>query len=69
MIETQMAVKAKQVTELENQAEYLKQMDPDKVEEIVAKKSVVESRFSKLKDPLVLRYIFFYYSIIRLALY
>ncbi|XP_021945798.1 spectrin beta chain isoform X7 [Folsomia candida] len=55
MIETQMAVKAKQVTELENQAEYLKQMDPDKVEEIVAKKSTVESRFSKLKDPLVQR--------------
>jgi spectrin beta len=55
MIETQMAVKAKQVTELENQAEYLKQMDPDKVEEIVSKKSIVESRFSKLKDPLVMR--------------
>lgn len=55
MIETQMAVKAKQVTELENQAEYLRQMDPDKVEEIVAKKSVVESRFDKLKEPLVVR--------------
>ncbi len=59
MIETQMAVKAKQVTELENQAEYLKQMDPDKVEEIVAKKSVVENRFSKLKDPLLLRFVQF----------
>ncbi|ODM93367.1 Spectrin beta chain, partial [Orchesella cincta] len=55
MIETQMAVKAKQVTELENQAEYLRQIDPDKVEEIVAKKSVVESRFDKLKEPLVVR--------------
>lgn len=55
MIETQMAVKAKQVTELENQAEYLRQMDPDKVEEIVAKKSVVEDRFGKLKEPLVVR--------------
>ena len=52
MIETHMAVKAKQVTELESQAEYLRQMDPDKVEEIVAKKSVVENRFDKLKAPL-----------------
>ena len=50
-----MAVKAKQVTELESQAEYLRQMDPDKVEDIVAKKTVVESRFGKLKTPLETR--------------
>jgi len=50
-----MAVKAKQVTELESQAEILRQMDPNKVEEIQTKKSVVESRFGKLKDPLNVR--------------
>jgi spectrin beta len=55
MIETQMAVKAKQVNELENQAQHLQQMDPDKGEEIVAKKTVVESRFDKLKAPLEAR--------------
>jgi len=55
MIETQMAVKAKQVTELESQAQHLQQMDPDKGEEIVAKKSIVESRFGKLQAPLLER--------------
>ncbi len=55
MIETQMAVKAKQVTELESQAQHLQQMDPEKGEEIVAKKSIVEDRFGKLQKPLLAR--------------
>lgn len=46
MIETQMAVKAQQVTELKSQADYLKKMDPDKEEEIVVKKSYVEERYA-----------------------
>ncbi|CAB3255875.1 unnamed protein product [Arctia plantaginis] len=55
MIETQMAVKAKQVTELETQAEYLQKTVPDKMEEIKEKKSKVEERFEQLKAPLLVR--------------
>ncbi|PSN56235.1 Spectrin beta chain [Blattella germanica] len=39
MIETQMAVKAKQVTELETQAEYLQRTAPEKMDEIQYKKT------------------------------
>lgn len=53
MIETQMAVKAKQVTELETQAEYLQKTVPDKIEEIKEKKKSVEQRFEQLKAPLL----------------
>ncbi|XP_050537659.1 spectrin beta chain isoform X3 [Daktulosphaira vitifoliae] len=55
MIETQMAVKAKQVGELETQAEYLKKTVPEKVELIIPKKVKVEERFEQLKEPLKLR--------------
>ncbi|XP_042895897.1 spectrin beta chain [Parasteatoda tepidariorum] len=55
MIETQMAVKAQQVTELKSQAEYLKKMDPAKEDEIVVKKSYVEDRFQRLQAPLLER--------------
>ncbi|KPI92466.1 Spectrin beta chain [Papilio xuthus] len=55
MIETQMAVKAKQVTELETQAEYLQKTVPDKMEEIKEKKKTVEQRFEQLKAPLLER--------------
>ncbi|KAL1138874.1 hypothetical protein AAG570_008936 [Ranatra chinensis] len=55
MIETQMAVKAKQVSELETQAVYLERTVPDKMEEIIQKKSQVEQRFELLKEPLLLR--------------
>ncbi|GBP22289.1 Spectrin beta chain [Eumeta japonica] len=53
MIETQMAVKAKQVTELETQAEYLQKTVPDKMDEIKEKKKAVEQRFEQLKAPLL----------------
>ncbi|KAF9819116.1 hypothetical protein SFRURICE_000781 [Spodoptera frugiperda] len=53
MIETQMAVKAKQVTELETQAEYLQKTVPDKMDEIKEKKKSVEQRFEQLKAPLL----------------
>lgn len=55
MIETQMAVKAKQVSDLESQAEYLQRTVPEKMEEIVVKKAKVEERFQQLKQPLVER--------------
>lgn len=57
MIETQMAVKARQVSDLETQATILEkaQAEPEKIEEIKQKKSAVEERFQKLKEPLVMR--------------
>ncbi|XP_032787787.2 spectrin beta chain isoform X4 [Daphnia magna] len=55
MIETQMAIKAQQVSELGAQAEYLERMTPEKVEDIQQKKEAVERRFDELKAPLVRR--------------
>ncbi|XP_077282982.1 spectrin beta chain isoform X2 [Arctopsyche grandis] len=55
MIETQMAVKARQVTDLETQAQYLQRTVPDKMDDIKVKKSAVEQRFEQLKAPLVQR--------------
>ncbi|XP_048516280.1 spectrin beta chain isoform X2 [Athalia rosae] len=53
MIETQMAVKARQVTELDKQAEHLQRTVPDeKMEEIKFKKEKVAQRFAQLKAPL-----------------
>lgn len=52
MIETQMAVKAKQVEQLEGQAEYLQQMTPEKADEIKQMKAKVEHKFESLKAPL-----------------
>lgn len=48
-----MAVKAKQVSELETQAEYLQRTAPEKMDEIQVKKSQVEIRFEQLKAPLL----------------
>ena len=55
MIETQMAVKAKQVSDLESQAEYLQKTVPEKMDDIVTKKAKVEERFQQLKQPLLER--------------
>lgn len=55
MIETQMAVKAKQVDELNTQATYLEKTVPDKIDDIKAKKTKVEERFQQLKAPLLER--------------
>lgn len=56
MIETQMAVKARQVNELENQATHLQRTVPEEtMEEIVVKKEKVEQRFEQLKAPLLER--------------
>lgn len=48
-----MAVKAKQVSELETQAEYLQRTAPEKMDEIQMKKTQVEMRFEQLKAPLL----------------
>ncbi|KAJ8687026.1 hypothetical protein QAD02_022820, partial [Eretmocerus hayati] len=54
MIETQMAVKAKQVVELDKQTEHLQKTVPDdKLEEIKFKKEKVAQRFAQLKAPLI----------------
>ncbi|XP_043206093.1 spectrin beta chain-like isoform X2 [Amphibalanus amphitrite] len=53
MIETQMAVKAKQVTELHSQAEHLERMAPEKADEVKEKKERVQKRFESLKTPLL----------------
>nr|CAD7595507.1 unnamed protein product [Timema genevievae] len=53
MIETQMAVKARQVSELEKQAEYIQKTAPEKIEPIIYKKTQVEERFQQLKAPLL----------------
>ncbi|XP_052133456.1 spectrin beta chain [Frankliniella occidentalis] len=55
MIETQMAVKAKQVTGLETQAEYLQRTVPEKMDQISEKKRAVEQRFEQIKAPLLER--------------
>ena len=55
MIETQMAVKAKQVNELESQVEYFEKIEPEKTDEIKAKKVYVEERFQRLQAPLLER--------------
>ncbi|XP_070506050.1 spectrin beta chain isoform X5 [Chironomus tepperi] len=53
IIKTQMALKAKQVDELEKQTEVLSRTIPtEKVEPIVIKKQKVSDRFSRIKGPL-----------------
>ncbi|KAG1659213.1 Spectrin beta chain [Nymphon striatum] len=46
-------LKPKQVEELESQAQHLQEMDPDKTDEIKAKKVTVEGRFQQLQAPLL----------------
>ncbi|XP_054154264.1 spectrin beta chain-like isoform X2 [Oppia nitens] len=55
LIETQMAVKARQVNDLESQVEYLEKIEPQKTDEIKAKKAYVEDRFQRLQAPLLER--------------
>ena len=55
MIENQLAVKAKQVNELESQVMILEKIEPDKTEEMKAKKTYVEDKFNRLQAPLLER--------------
>ncbi|KAG9510173.1 Spectrin beta chain, partial [Fragariocoptes setiger] len=54
-IESQMAERARQVDELQNQAVHLERIEPEKSHEIKAKKVRVEERFQRLQAPLVER--------------
>jgi len=55
MIETQMQVKSQQVNELDDQAEKLAKMEPEKKVEIEEKKAEVAKRFEKVLAPLEAR--------------
>lgn len=55
MIENQLAVKAKQVDELDSQVKILEKIEPGKTEELKAKKSYVEEKFNRLQAPLLER--------------
>ncbi|KAI8116109.1 Spectrin beta chain [Lucilia cuprina] len=56
VIQTQMAVKERQVEEIDKQTEYLKKTVPEeKIEPIVTKKTAVLDRFEKIKAPLLER--------------
>ncbi|XP_055912166.1 spectrin beta chain isoform X2 [Eupeodes corollae] len=58
VIQTQMAVKARQVEEIDKQTEYLQKTVPDeKFEPIIHKKTAVLERFERIKAPLVERQI------------
>ena len=51
-----MKIKSQQVDELEStRSSHLKDVDPDKEEELVAKKIRVEERFAKMMEPLQIR--------------
>jgi spectrin beta len=54
-LESQLKIKQQQVTELESSSSYLDTIDPDKRENIIAKKVKVEERFQKMLEPLVVR--------------
>ena len=49
MIETQMIVKTQQVQDLEEQAEHLIRMEPEKQEEIMIKKKIVQEQMEAIK--------------------
>ncbi|KAG4068736.1 hypothetical protein HA402_002427 [Bradysia odoriphaga] len=56
VIQTQMALKARQVEEMDKQTQYLQKTIPlEQVEPIVTKKVAVTERFEKIKAPLVER--------------
>ncbi|EDW36624.1 GL15987 [Drosophila persimilis] len=56
VIQTQMAVKARQVEEIDKQTEYLQKTVPEEqIEPIVVKKTAVLERFEKIKAPLMER--------------
>lgn len=52
ILESQLKIKQEQVQELESQASHLRELDPDREEEIRARKSRVEERFRKVLAPL-----------------
>ncbi|XP_037501776.1 spectrin beta chain isoform X5 [Rhipicephalus sanguineus] len=51
-VENQMAQKARQVDALQGQAHYLEKLDPNRAEELITRRAVVEQRFERLQAPL-----------------
>lgn len=51
-VENQMALKARQVDALQGQAHYLEKLDPNRAEELITRRAVVEQRFERLQAPL-----------------
>ncbi|GFN97697.1 spectrin beta chain [Plakobranchus ocellatus] len=54
-METQMRMKEVQVQELHSQSAHLRQLEPDKEEEIEARRALVAERFAKIQGPLMMR--------------
>ncbi|BFZ11613.1 hypothetical protein BsWGS_14652 [Bradybaena similaris] len=54
-LENQMRMKEQQVQELETQSEHLRKLEPDKEDEIEARRALVARRFAKIQGPLMLR--------------
>ncbi|KAK7507079.1 hypothetical protein BaRGS_00001930 [Batillaria attramentaria] len=54
-LENQMKMKEQQVQELESQADHLRRIEPDRVDDIEKRRALVAERFSKIQAPLMLR--------------
>ncbi|KAH9489100.1 hypothetical protein Btru_057665 [Bulinus truncatus] len=54
-LEQQMRMKEQQIQELEVQGEHLRRLEPDKEEEIEARRALVAERFAKIQGPLMMR--------------
>ncbi|CAG5119810.1 unnamed protein product, partial [Candidula unifasciata] len=54
-LENQLRMKEQQVQELELQSEHLRRMEPEKDEEIEARRILVAERFAKIQGPLMMR--------------
>ncbi|XP_035827842.1 spectrin beta chain isoform X4 [Aplysia californica] len=54
-LENQMKMKEQQVQELESQSEHLRRLEPDREEEIEARRALVAQRFAKIQGPLMMR--------------
>ena len=52
-IESQMIIKQTQVQELQSQAQRLKTIEPEKEQEIEAKRVMIEEKFKKIQEPLL----------------
>ncbi|XP_076464437.1 spectrin beta chain-like isoform X2 [Babylonia areolata] len=54
-LENQLKMKEQQVCALESQADHLRRIEPDKVDEIEKRRALVAERFAKIQAPLMLR--------------
>lgn len=54
-LENQLKMKEQQVQELESQADHLRRIEPDRVDDIEKRRALVAERFAKIQAPLMLR--------------